>query len=496
MTSTATVATSTTDSFVGFDPLTRRWVGEAANPAVDPVPLLVGEVVLAADAIAEASHDLGNQVSKRPGAILRPASADDIARMIVFCRRHAIPVAARGEAHTTHGQGLTSGLIIDMRTLDTIHSIGSHGAEVDAGVLWLDLVIAAAEQGLRFPALTSYLGLTVGGTLSVGGISCAHKEGSQLDKVQALQVVTGRGEIEWCSPIQRADLFQAALGGLGQVAVITRAIVDLTPAPAMVRTYVLGYVDPQIAFATMRHLIDRGEVDEVFCMILPPVADTQPVYMVNVRAFYPLDSLPDDSRLLRELPAPVLAPHHVDERYLASVTAVDQVVDTFRTSDTTRWDERQKPWIGTFFPDETVEAYVSEVVPEMTGEDWSVGTGTGFVLLFPHLAAKFGSPRLRVPVHTSLVWLWGVLTTGPIGRDLDYTDRMAARNKAMWEKARAVGGVRYPIGSIPVSPSEWREHYGPTWAEVVRAKDAYDPDRILTPGPGIFAEDTVATVVI
>jgi FAD/FMN-containing dehydrogenase len=104
--------------------------------------------------------------------------------MIRFCREHGIKVAARGQGHTTHGQSLTCGLVIENGALNTIHSIGPEGADVDAGVLWKDLIVAAIEHGLTPPVITGYTKLSVGGTLSVGGISPRYDGGAQVDRVQ------------------------------------------------------------------------------------------------------------------------------------------------------------------------------------------------------------------------------------------------------------------------------------------------------------------------
>lgn len=46
-----------------------------------------------------------------------------------------------------------------------------------------------------------------------------------------------------CSPEQNSDLFHAALGGLGQFGIITRARIALEPAPQMVRWIRVLYLD-------------------------------------------------------------------------------------------------------------------------------------------------------------------------------------------------------------------------------------------------------------
>jgi FAD/FMN-containing dehydrogenase len=37
-----------------------------------------------------------------------------------------------------------------------------------------------------------------------------------------------------------------------------------------------------------------------------------------------------------------------------------------------------------------------------------------------------------------------------------------------------------------VSPDDWHAHFGPAWADLVRAKDRYDPHHILTRGCGLW----------
>jgi FAD/FMN-containing dehydrogenase len=64
----------------------------------------------------------------------------------------------------------------------------------------------ALPRGLTPPTLTDYQDLSVGGTLSVGGIGGAmFRYGAQVDNVVALEVVTGVGRRAW--PVIR-DILQ------------------------------------------------------------------------------------------------------------------------------------------------------------------------------------------------------------------------------------------------------------------------------------------------
>ena len=107
---------------------------------------------------------------------------------------------------------------------------------------WLDLVRATLAVGVAPPVTTDYLGLSVGGTLCVGGIGGASPHfGLLVDNTFELEVVTGDGGLVTCSADRAPDLFEAVLGGLGQFAVIVRATVRLVPAPTTARVYTLTY---------------------------------------------------------------------------------------------------------------------------------------------------------------------------------------------------------------------------------------------------------------
>ena len=207
-------------TIVGFNPVSRAWVTEAAAASTPfaHVPALDGQLLTDTAARGARSTDAGNLVHKTPAAVLLPGSVDDVVKMVGFCKRYGISVAARGQAHTTFGQGLVDGgLIIDMSTLNTIHSINADSADVDAGTLWKDLTTQAFASGLTPPVLTGFLGLSIGGTLSVGGISAGNIHGAQVDHVRELQVVTGAGDLVRCSERDNRELFEAVLHSGGWV---------------------------------------------------------------------------------------------------------------------------------------------------------------------------------------------------------------------------------------------------------------------------------------
>jgi cytokinin dehydrogenase len=469
---------------VGFDPATRLWVGVAnAATSLGSVPPLDGQLLTDPASLAADAVDVGNIIHKTPVAVLRPGSVGDIEKMIRFCRRHEIKVAARGQGHTTFGQSqVLGGLVIEMGTLDTIHSFGPTAADVDAGLLWKDLLQTIVPHGLTPPALTGFTGLSIGGTLSVGGISATFGVGAQVDHVKELEVVTGEGEALRCSAHERRELFEAALAGLGQCGIITRAVIDLVPALPLVRAYAIVYADSGAFFADFRKLLDRGELNEIYNFGIPNGKGGF-LYQLNAAAYFDPASPPDNAHLFRGLSVIPSAAQSQDIPYLPYVLRVDSAVDFLKKIGL--WNGVLHPWFDVFLPNSTVEPYVSEVTAALAPED--VGA-TGFLLLFAKKASNLTRPLLRVPESDDWVFLFDILTANGVpGPDTTFESTMLARNRRLFEKARTVGGTRYPIGSISFNREDWKTQYGDEWRELLRLKDRFDPDGILTPGPGIFS---------
>ncbi|RAY14576.1 oxidoreductase [Actinomadura craniellae] len=471
---------------VGFDPIERSWVTEAAPaPSFADAPALDGELAVDEASREAVATDLGNIAHHRPGAVLRPRSARDIAAMIRFCGAHRIAVSTRGQAHTTHGQGLSGGLVIENRHLDRIHSLGPDAAEVDAGISWMDLTRAAYERSPRLtpPVLTGYTGLTVGGTLSVGGIGGlvgGLDTGLQVDHVRELEVVTGTGAIERCSRDDKPDLFEAVLGGLGQCGVITRATIELVPARQRARTYALLHTDNAAFFRDFRTLVDRPGVDHVYAELFPP--DATQTYKLYATAFYDPPAPPDDLAITGGL---AVEPTIEDTPYLDYVFSIDEGIDTLR--ETVNWDRLVKPWFDVWLPGSTIEDYLAEIVPTLTPRD--IGS-YGASLIYPQRREHLTRPCPRLPEPDGSPWAF-VLDINTVsetpGPAPEFVAEMLARNERMFARVReSYGGVLYPIGSVPFTARDWRAHYGDRWPAFRAAKDRYDPDAVLTPGPGVF----------
>lgn len=156
--------------------------------------------------LSQGSTDFGHIIHENPVAIFNPTSPGDIAGLINFSNSLRIPftVAARGEAHSVHGQAMAQGgVVVNMSSFRNIsgserivvvEKTASLGDYVDAGgeQMWIDVLHATLERGLSPLSWTDYLYLSVGGTLSNAGISGqTFRFGPQIKNVHELDVVTG-----------------------------------------------------------------------------------------------------------------------------------------------------------------------------------------------------------------------------------------------------------------------------------------------------------------
>ena len=423
---------------------------------------------------AAGAGDFGRLVRRVPAAVLRPGSVRDVVRALRWCHHRGIQVAVRGQGHSTGGQAqVDGGLLVDMSTLRGAGPLRDGTVHVQGGATWGRLLRSVVPMGWSPPVLTSFTELSVGGTLSMGGIGAASfRHGAQVDHVLELQVVTGEGELLTCSPAERPQLFSAVLGGVGQYGVVVGATLPLVRVPPRVRYHVLAHRDADAFFADLRTLVAESRVDGLYGRVLPD-ADGGWTYVVHAVEFLPAGSRGDGSPLAAMRRAP--ADHLVQEMdTLAFDTLVDVGVRALGHLDLAQ------VWTDVFLPGSRTEAFVADALTELRAEDLGPA---GFVLLFP-VRTTCGRSALRLPGEEQ-AFLLDIITTGPRGSPGVVPPRLA-QSRSTYERARALGGTLYPIGSTPLTRQDWQAHYGPGFQALREIKQRYDPAHILAPGSCVF----------
>jgi cytokinin dehydrogenase len=413
-----------------------------------------------------AAADFGQIIHRQPIAVLKPGTVEDVANMVALASRRGIKVAMRGQGHAMFGQAqVERGVVIDSSTLNSVRMTTFRGApaiEAGAGALWGQVVDLAYAAKLTPVVNVDPVYLSVGGTISTGGFGgTSWRDGFQTDHVLELQVVTGEGKLVTCSDERNSDLFNAALGGMGQCGLITKAILELAPAPSHVRLFVLSYADLETATADMMTIVKDGRFDHVDGRSALR-QDGGFTYNLEAGAFYIEPNAPDDPRLLAGL--------RFGARNVRSMTYVEY----YRRQPSL--PSAPHPWLYLCLPASTYLDYAKRVFD----------TPAEFAYSSPRFSVwrrtSIKRPLTRMP-NEALVVRFQCSRLPPPSADMP---AVLAMNRTLYERARDVGGTRLTTSAIPWSQADWIQQYGPAWKTFSDAKKRFDTNNVLTPGPGIF----------
>jgi cytokinin dehydrogenase len=364
------------------------------------------------ESLAWAAEDFGHYTHLRPQGVLRPASAADIQAALA----EGLVLRPRGEGHSTAGQAqISDGVVVDMRGLRTVHPVTADHIDVDAGARWSSVLAATLPVGLTPPVLTDYLELSVGGTLSAGGIGgAAHQHGLQVDNVLELQVLTPDGETRVCAAGD--SLFDLVRGGGGAHGVILRAKLRLVPAPTHARRYSLRYPDLSSFLADHRMLV----ADRRFHYL---EGQAKPGWAYEIEAVrYHSSPPPDDAALLAGL-----AYTHIEAvDFLNRVAAGERFLRSIGD-----WD-RPHPWIELLLPDTATDEFLTALTTEHFTEN-------DVVLIYPFDTGLTTAPRPAVPA-SPVAFLVALLRTAADEADLT---RLLASNEELRGRALEAGGTIY-----------------------------------------------------
>lgn len=189
-----------------------------------------------------------------PDAVVFPTAHDQVLELVRICRRHRLPLVARGRGTNTTGATVPArgGVVASFERMRRIIEIrpGDRLAIVEPGLLNADLQAALAPHGLFWPPdPTSAPFCTVGGNIACNaGGPRAVKYGATRDNVLALRAVTGAGEAFRCgSPTTKGatgyDLTRMVVGSEGTLAIVTEATLKLVPRPTSQCTLRATYCD-------------------------------------------------------------------------------------------------------------------------------------------------------------------------------------------------------------------------------------------------------------
>src|SRR4051794_9228781 len=159
----------------------------------------------------------------RPAAVVYPADAAEVAEVVRFARTAGLRVAGQTTGHN-------AGPLGDLSRTILVKTSGMGGVAIDAakriarvgaGVVWEDVVDAAAPHGLyALHGSSPTVGVT-GYSLGGGMGWLARSHGLQTNSLTAVELVTAEGELVRTDAGHDPELFWAVRGGGGNFGIVT-----------------------------------------------------------------------------------------------------------------------------------------------------------------------------------------------------------------------------------------------------------------------------------
>jgi FAD/FMN-containing dehydrogenase len=180
-------------------------------------------------------------------AVVRASSAEDVAAAVRWAARTNTPVVARSGGHSYTGYSTTSGVVIDVSSMNSVTYDAASGQAVLAGGVRnanayseLEKVERTVTHGRCYEV--GFAGLVLGGGIGFN----MRRIGLTCDQLVHTQVVLASGEIVRASAEENSDLFWGLRGaGGGNFGINTSFTVQTHPAPALVAFDMIWDTDPE-----------------------------------------------------------------------------------------------------------------------------------------------------------------------------------------------------------------------------------------------------------
>ena len=433
------------------------------------------------ESTSAASRDFGGLLRGQSLAVARPETPDALQALVRRATEAGLHLTPRGLGLSQSGQSIAArGLSVEMGAFDGIEIDPRRAvAHCGSAVTWRELLSRTRPYGLVPTVMPLNLDLSIGGTLSAGGMgSTSHRHGMAVSSVEALTVVTGAGELVSADRHERPDIHGAVLGGVGQFGFICSAVLRLRPFQPVTRTYYLLYDDVATLLADERKLMA-----EPWCTHLEGFASASIqglrrapggrrapfarwFYGLHVSTEFSEGAEPSEARCLAGLGYRERL--HVEDNETGEFPA--RYALRFEMMKATGAWGQKHPWFECLLPyDVAIESIprILERLPLFLGDGHRI---------MP--VADGSRPDLLMhPVGAPVIG-FGVLTAGV--PDL-FAEPALQALKAMHDEVIALGGKRYLSGWL-FEPGEedWRRHYGEAFELWRTRKAELDPAGILS----------------
>ncbi|MBN1614111.1 MAG: FAD-binding protein [Deltaproteobacteria bacterium] len=213
----------------------------------------------------------GSDLFHIPELVVEVQTTAQVCKVMQLASRYRFPVTPRGLGTGRAGGAVPvrGGVVLSLAPMNRILAIEPDNmiAEVEAGVLTLDLKEAAKARGLFYPPDPASLDTcSIGGNAATnaGGPACL-KYGTTRDYVLGLECVLPSGVsirtgVKTRKGVVGYDLTRLIVGSEGTLAVITKMTLKLIAHPPSLMTLVAFYGELTTAMASIRKILMAGHV--------------------------------------------------------------------------------------------------------------------------------------------------------------------------------------------------------------------------------------------
>ncbi len=216
------------------------------------------------------SHDetATEKIRRLPRAVVKPASEEQVARIVRLCAERGIPITPRGGGTGLAGSCVPSpgGIVMSLERLNRILEVDLHNHTITAqsGAPMSALFEEVKKANLFFPPHPGDESAFVGGVIATNaGGARAVKYGTVKRFLTGLQVVLPTGvTLDLGGKLLKSsmgyNLMGMMIGSEGTLGIITRVTFSLLANPGCLQTLVVPFETVDQATAAVEQLLNRG----------------------------------------------------------------------------------------------------------------------------------------------------------------------------------------------------------------------------------------------
>ncbi len=227
-------------------------MSDKVEDLLEQLEAVVGRAgILRGDGLAGRSAGIWSNRPLEALALVRPASTDEVARVMRICHaagQSVVPAGGMTGLAGGHESGAAD-IVLSTERMNRIEAVDPRARTmvVEAGVILQNVHERAAEDGLMFALdLGARASCTIGGNIATnaGGVRVL-RYGMTREQVLGLEVVLADGSVvssmfDMLKNNTGYDLRQMFIGSEGTLGIVTRAVLRLREAPLATETAMLA----------------------------------------------------------------------------------------------------------------------------------------------------------------------------------------------------------------------------------------------------------------